>query len=121
MNEHLGVRISLIAGGQMQIDAIAPDTFRVRIGEGGTFAEPDLVRYGIVRCLHQEAVPIADSRRIVVTSGSAELHVDGEDGQFRLVAANGRELLRTLQQPFDNHTNVFELCFSLFEGESCYG
>lgn len=121
MDKHNGTRAALAAGGHMRIDAIAPGTFRVRFDEGGTFAEPALVRYGIIRCPRQEAVPAAASRRIVVTSGAAELHADGEDGQFRLYAANGRELLRTLQPPFDNKAKTFELCFPLFEDESCYG
>ncbi|MEF3311322.1 glycoside hydrolase family 31 protein [Paenibacillus sp. GYB004] len=121
MNEHAGVQMTLGTGGSMRIDTIAPDTFRVRFDLDGTFAEPDLVRYDIIRCPQQGSVPAAASRRVVVTSDSAELHIDGEDGQFRLVAANGRELLRTQQQPLDSNTQRFDLIFALVEGESCYG
>lgn len=121
MSKYTDVQLICTNGVHMRVHAVAPDTFRVRFDRQGTFAEPPLIRYGILHCPGQQPVIVAPSSCIIISAGTSELHIDGTDGQFRICASNGRESLHTLQAPLRAETSAYELNFPLHEDESFYG
>lgn len=121
MGNYTDVQLVCTNGVHMRVHAVAPDTFRVRFDVQGTFAEPPLNRYGILHCSERQPVTVTASSCIVVSCGTSELHIDVTDGQFRLFAADGRDMLRTMQPPLRSQAAAYELDFGLREDESCYG
>lgn len=123
MSGETNLQFELETGAWMQIQPLAPQTFRVRLLASGRFAEPALVRYGIVR--HPEPRCAFRSSRsgtlLRIETGEAELHVDSRDGTFRVCAADGTERVGTAAAPVCGKEGGFAAAFALRDEEALYG
>ncbi|MDF2723924.1 MAG: xylS, partial [Paenibacillus sp.] len=119
-----GEPFTLFHGHTMRVVPVGPCTFRIRLKRaGGAFAEPPLLRYGILRepenrCPYEQ---VEDDEAITIATTQAELRIDRRDGQWSLCDGQRGELLRTAAAPSVGRSGGFELCCTLDEGETVYG
>lgn len=115
------LQLELDDGGRMRIQLIAPHTFRLTWRAAGSFVEPALDRYGILRQTGQPVAFTAERHHPLshVLTELAELRADTRDGQLSLWNANGEELVRTVAAPVSQSTA--SIAFTLDEGETLYG
>lgn len=101
-NSASSLDLHLESGGALRVQALAPHTFRIRLSPDGDFAEPALVRYGVLRRHWPEtAVTVTEDGGIhTLDTGEARLTVDGGTGCLSLAGADGDELLRELVAPW---------------------
>ena len=115
--------VTLGQGGVMRIQAITPGVFRIRLGGDGSFAEPGLIRYGIVRndwpALEVE-VEQTDGE-ITLQTEQAALVVSKRDGRVALHDACGQVVVRDAAAPQSGPEPGFEVAFELGPDERLYG
>jgi len=116
--------IHILANGNIiNITAISPYAFRIRIRHDANFDEPSLIRYGILRCEHDDVpVQIAETANTLTLSTSdASLSVDLEDGRVDLRDAQGRLLAAGHGAPYSDPQQGFGANFKLNDDEKFYG
>lgn len=120
------VLLPLACGGRMKAQAVASDTFRIRMNGTGAFPESPLMRYGIVSAVEEaKTAPFVwrAGGEAEIRSGRALLRIGGADGQLRLYGPDGDVRLRT-SAPLRtglSGTGGFEARFSLQADEALYG
>ncbi|MDF2721819.1 MAG: xylS [Paenibacillus sp.] len=123
MSGEANLQFKLETGAWMQIQPLAPQTIRVRVSPSGRFADPALVRYGILR--HPEPRCEFRSGRsghlIRIQTGEAELRVDSRNGMFCLFSADGSERIGTAAPPVCGPDAGFSVSFGLQAEEALYG
>lgn len=115
--------IKLATGEILRVEAVLPAVFRIRLGVDDHFAEPGLVRYGIVRS-DWPPVPcevIDSGGQVLVRTGEATLEVERADGRVSLRDASGRLLVAQSRAPRPAAHAGFELAFALGPDEHLYG
>ncbi|MEF3308047.1 glycoside hydrolase family 31 protein [Paenibacillus sp. GYB004] len=117
------LQFELPGGNWMHVEVLAAGTFRVRLNDSTSFAEPPLIRYGILR------EPGSGGRYAIrrlndsveLDTGKAVLAVDLRDGNLLLRDAVGTELTHTAEPPRFRPEGGFQLRFVLAAEESLYG
>ena len=117
------IELSLSTGATMRVAAITPHVFRVRLRPDGDFAEPGLVRYGIVEGQPGDvALSVSDEDgAVTLDSGEASLTVSRADGRLTLRDAAGEVVLADAEAPVSDPEQGFRASFALTEGERLYG
>ncbi|MBD2862868.1 helix-turn-helix domain-containing protein [Paenibacillus oceani] len=116
------IQFPLDDGGWIRITPVGPQTLRIRFNNAGEFAEPPLIRYGI---LSNPESPASWSTKDTVgqyifRSGQTFLEVSKVNGRFAWGDGENRERIRTsggLQITPDG----FQIRFGLRESEKFYG
>ncbi|NLB96612.1 MAG: DUF5110 domain-containing protein [Armatimonadetes bacterium] len=117
------VAIPLASGGVMRVQPVAAHTFRIRLRPDAAFAEPALVRYGILRSEWPavEFTTGGDEETAFVRAAEAELHVRRSDGWLTLCDASGRPVVESAGAPRSDTESGFGAEFALQEDERLYG
>jgi len=111
--------LTLDNGLTLRVQPLTPAAFRIRLSRDGSFAEPGLVRYGIVQGDGDVACETADEGDVVCfATGAASLAVNRADGTVHLFDAQGTPLVA--QAPSSPECG-FDIRFGLREGEQLYG
>lgn len=117
-SQHLD--LPLTDGSTLRVAAITPFVYRVRRGDG-RFAEPGMVRYGIVRSDWPEVAWTvrADGAGTVLDAGSTSLAI-GRDGAVALRDGSGRALVAA-EPAAGEAEGGFRAAFALAPDERLYG
>ncbi|MBI2302194.1 MAG: DUF5110 domain-containing protein, partial [Armatimonadetes bacterium] len=114
--------LTLGNGSVLRVEPVTPHVFRVRLRPDVRFAEPGLIRYGVVRTGPPADAAVTDEGGTVTfDTGSARLAVSRADGQLGLRDATGRVLLQTASAPQSDPVAGFRAEFALADGERLYG
>ena len=115
--------IPLASGGVMRVQPVAAHTFRIRLRPDDAFAEPALVRYGLVRSEWRavEFTAGGDEETAIVRTAKAELRVRRADGWLTLGDASGRPVVESAGAPRSDPESGFGADFALREDERLYG
>ncbi len=110
-------------GSFMRVQALSEEIFRIRIETASSFAEPALVRYGLVKSDWKDfPVDVQESpERLSLKTAKALLEVSRKDGSFKLLRANGAPLLESSSAPYCDGAEGFGASFKLDAGERLYG
>ncbi len=117
------VDVALAAGGVVRVEPVAAHTFRIRMRPDSAFAEPALVRYGIVRG-EWPAVPFTTEEEegtVTLRTEGAGVRVDRRDGRVALLDAAGEAVAEGVSAPRSDPATGFGAEFALAEGERLYG
>lgn len=115
--------LTLASGLTARITALTPHVFRVRLRPDSRFAEPGLVRYGVVRTDWPE-VPVSETNDEASTTfdtGQARLTVRLTDGAVTLTDADGAVLVSQPEAPRCDRESGFSAVFGLRDEERLYG
>ena len=121
--EHDRVQLALTAGGILRVQVLAPHTFRVRLRQDDEFAEPALVRYGVLRSQWPD-VPFRveeQAGKVHIRTSGAILSIRPDDGRVTLADAQGQRLIGEALAPWSSPKAGFGAEFSLADDEKLYG
>ncbi|MDF2713383.1 MAG: xylS [Paenibacillus sp.] len=114
----------------MRLQMVAPQTFRIRLAETEAFAEPALVRYGLVNDRPDSVEPMdrdgaysveETDAALTVRTERASLRIDLTDGSLVLLNRRGQVLTRHARSPWADKRKGFGAEFALAEQERFYG
>lgn len=113
----------LPSGDHIQIQVIAPDTFRIRLSAADDFREPGLIRYGILDSRYRGAEYSAEDQEnyLEILTERARLRVEKNSGKITLMNRNGDLLTRHSVPPWSSPQRGFGAEFLLTEEERIYG
>ena len=118
------VDIALSDGALLRVQPLTSHTFRIRLGASvAAFAEPALIRYGILR---RDWAPIAyectdDVEHVVISTADARLSIRRDDGRLTLMDGTGHLLTQQTSAPYSGASAGFGAEFGLVDGERLYG
>ena len=117
------IDIPLKTGAALRVQPIAPHAFRIRLSASGDFAEPPLVRYGILNSEFSAVeCHVSDSaRQVVIRTTETTLSVQKKDGRVTLADARGKKILAQAEAPVCDPARGFRAAFQLSEDEKLYG
>ena len=117
------IDIPLKTGAALRVQPIAPHAFRIRLSASGDFAEPPLVRYGILNSEFSAVeCHVSDSaRQVVIRTTETTLSVQKKDGRVTFSDARGKKILAQAEAPVCDPARGFRAAFQLSEDEKLYG
>jgi len=115
--------IKLDNGSFAKIECLAEDIFRIRIESSGSFPEPALTRYGLLRSKWPEvkAKLLESPEGAEFKTSKASLLVSRKDGSFELKGADGSSIAKSASSPYSSQKEGFGASFALNADEKLYG
>ena len=111
-------------GAILRVHVLAPHTFRIRLRPDAAFAEPALVRYGVLHVegdADVEFTSTEDAASVTVRTSVATLTIAKSDGRVQLRRADGTLLTQEALSPWSDGERGFGAEFTLADGEKLYG